>query len=228
MQMVIPCGGLATRLGEIAKKTPKAMVDINGKPFLEHQIELVKKHDIDELILCVGHLGEKIEQYFGNGVNFGYGIRIKYSYDDGLGVIGSIKNAEELLQKHFFMMYGDSYLPKFNFEDMYYRFLNQDKLVTLSVWQNNNELDPSNLTVKGKSVFSAYLGDAEYIDYGVAIFNKDALKCIPAKKSYSTRELWIKLSKKEQLAAYEVYERYYDIGTPARIDEVRSLLKQRS
>jgi N-acetyl-alpha-D-muramate 1-phosphate uridylyltransferase len=226
MQMVIPCGGLATRLGEIAKKTPKAMLDINGKPFFEHQIEIVKKYDIDELILCVGHLGEKIEQYFGNGVNFGYGIKIKYSYDEGLGVIGSIKNAEDLLQKHFFMMYGDSYLPKFDFGDMYYRFLNQDKLVMLSVWQNNNELDPSNLKVNVKHVTGAYVEKADYIDYGVAIFDKEALKCIPAKKPYSTKELWTKLIKKNQLAAYEVYERFYDIGTPERLDEVRALLKQ--
>ena len=222
--MVIPCGGLATRLGEIAKKTPKALLDINGKPFLEHQIELVKKQDIDELILCVGHLGEKIERYFGNGLNFGYGMRIKYSYDDGLGVIGAIKNAEDLLQKHFYMMYGDSYLPKLDLRDMYYRFLNQDKLVMLSVWQNNNELDPSNLTVSFKTVNGAYVEKADFIDYGVAIFNKDTLKCIPAKKPYSTKELWTKLVKKNQLAAYEVYERYYDIGKPDRLDEVRSLL----
>ena len=63
--MVILCGGLATRLGDLAKNIPKSMIEIEGKPFLEHQIENLKKHSIKDIILCTGHLSEKIEEYFG-------------------------------------------------------------------------------------------------------------------------------------------------------------------
>ena len=67
MQCVILAGGLATRLRPISNKIPKSMIKIKNKPFLEYQIELLRKNDIDEIILCVGYLGEQIEEYFGNG-----------------------------------------------------------------------------------------------------------------------------------------------------------------
>jgi len=78
MQIVILCGGLATRLGNIAKDTPKSMLKIKDKPFLQYQIEKLKKQKINDIILCVGHLSEQIENYFGNGKKFG--VNIKYSY----------------------------------------------------------------------------------------------------------------------------------------------------
>src|SRR4030042_2049656 len=110
MQMVIICGGLGTRLGHLTKYTPKSMIPVEGKPFLEYQIENLKKQSITNIVLCVGHLSEKIEEYFGNGEKFG--VNLKYSYDKEkpLGQIGAVKNAELLLKDTFFIMYGDSFL----------------------------------------------------------------------------------------------------------------------
>ncbi|EMR74112.1 Nucleoside-diphosphate-sugar pyrophosphorylase family protein [Thermoplasmatales archaeon SCGC AB-539-N05] len=224
MQMVIPCGGLATRLGGLAKNTPKALIDINGKPFLEHQLDLIRKYDFDEVVLCIGHLGEKIQSQFGNGTK--YGIKILYSYDDQLGVIGAIKNAEEVLHHHFFMMYGDSYLPKLDFNDMYSKFLSQDKLAMMSVWQNNNEIDPSNIKVNAGEVISAGEDGSDYVDYGAIVLDKKVLEIIPKNKNFSTKKFWKLLSKKRQLAAYEVYDRFYHIGNPERLEEVKKLLKK--
>ena len=79
MQIVILCGGLATRLGNITKHTPKSMIEINGKPFLEYKIEQLKRQSVRNIVLCVGHLSEKIVEYFGNGKNFG--VNIRYSND---------------------------------------------------------------------------------------------------------------------------------------------------
>ena len=62
MQCIIPCGGYATRLGNASLTTPKSMIDICGKPFLEYQIELLKKHNIKNIVLCVNHLKEEIEK----------------------------------------------------------------------------------------------------------------------------------------------------------------------
>jgi len=69
MQIAILCGGLATRLGKLSKDTPKSMIKIDDKPFLEHQIEQLKKNDVNDIVLCVGHLSEKIEKYFENKKN---------------------------------------------------------------------------------------------------------------------------------------------------------------
>ena len=95
--MVLLCGGLATRLGNLAKTVPKSMIPIEGKPFLEYQVENLKNHSIKDIILCVGHLSEKIEDYFGNGSKFGVNIQYSHDGDKPLGPIGAVKNAESLL-----------------------------------------------------------------------------------------------------------------------------------
>ena len=79
MQIAILAGGSGTRLGRLTQTVPKPMVPVNGKPFLEHEIGLLKRSGISDFVLCVGHLGEKVEDYFGNGSN--WGVRVRYSYD---------------------------------------------------------------------------------------------------------------------------------------------------
>ena len=80
MQIAIMCGGLATRLGSLSKNIPKSMIDIEGKPFLEHQIEMLKKHNITDIVLCIGHLSDKIEDYFGDGNKIGVNIPVVCKY----------------------------------------------------------------------------------------------------------------------------------------------------
>jgi N-acetyl-alpha-D-muramate 1-phosphate uridylyltransferase len=111
LPVVILAGGLATRLRPITETIPKALVEVAGLPFLEHQIDLLKRNAIAEVILCVGYLGEMIEQRYGDGKALG--IRIAYSFDGPklLGTGGAIKRALALLPDAFFVLYGDSYLP---------------------------------------------------------------------------------------------------------------------
>ena len=108
--MVILAGGLGTRLRPFTSEVPKALIPIGGKPFLHHQIDLLKRRGIRDIVLCVAHLGEQVKDYFGDGSWLG--VRIKYSEEEGhlLGTAGAIKNAEPLLSDDFFLMYGDSYL----------------------------------------------------------------------------------------------------------------------
>ena len=70
MQLVILCGGLATRLGSLSKNTPKSMMDVNGKPFLQYQINYAKQYGVTDIVLCVGHLSDHIKDYFGDGTDF--------------------------------------------------------------------------------------------------------------------------------------------------------------
>ncbi len=108
-QMVVLAGGLATRLGELTSNQPKSMLKIEGKPFLQYQLELFKQNGISRVLLCLGHFGEQIEDYFGNGSRFG--MDIKYSYEKKpLCTAGAIKNAAPLLDDEFFTIYGDSYV----------------------------------------------------------------------------------------------------------------------
>ena len=126
IQVVILAGGLATRLGELTKMRPKSMVEICNKPFLAHQLELLRANGIIDIVLCIGHLGIQIMDTFGDGSKFG--MHIRYSVENKpLGTAGAIKNAESLLGNTFFVMYGDSYLF-LNFPQVMSYFMSQNKL----------------------------------------------------------------------------------------------------
>ena len=109
--VAILAGGLATRLRPITEKIPKSLVPVAGKPFLAHQLELLRARGIRRAVLCVGHLGEMIQRDFGDGAAFG--VKLDYSFDGPklLGTGGAIKRALPLLGDEFFVLYGDSYLP---------------------------------------------------------------------------------------------------------------------
>ena len=228
MQIVILCGGLATRLGDLAKDTPKSMIQIEGKPFLEYQIENLKKHSIKDIVLCVGHLFEQIEKYFGNGKKFGVNIKYSYDRDKPLGPIGAVKNAEPLLKDIFFIMYGDSYLTV-NFKNVYSFFNQYNKLGLMVVYKNFDKYDKSNLIIKNNMIV-AY-GEKErtqdmiYIDYGASILRKKSLDLIPKNTFYTTGQFFSNLISKKELLAFKANERFYHIGNPDALEEFRNFCK---
>jgi len=223
MQMVILCGGLATRLGDISKETPKSMIKIGGKPFLEHQIDFLKNSSIKDIILCVGHLSEKIEDYFGNGKDFGVKITYSHDGDKPLGPIGAVKNAEPLLEDTFFIMYGDSYLTA-DLQKAYSFFKQNNKLGLMVVYKNNNRYDKSNIVTKDNMVLSYGENDATYIDYGTSILRKKTLEFIPKNTFFTTGDLFTKLIEEKELLSYEVKERFYHIGNPEALKEFRKYI----
>src|SRR6266571_2872724 len=109
--VAILAGGLATRLRPITEKIPKSLVAVAGRPFLAHQIELLRDQGLRRLVLCVGYLGEMIQREFGDGSK--WGVRLEYSFDGDqlLGTGGALRKALPLLGEKFFVLYGDSYLP---------------------------------------------------------------------------------------------------------------------
>jgi NDP-sugar pyrophosphorylase family protein len=226
--MVIFCGGLATRLGDLAKDTPKSMIKIKGKPFLEYQIEMLKKQSIKDIVLCVGYLSEKIIEYFGDGKKFG--VNIRYSHDDEkpLGPIGALKNAEPLLDDVFFIMYGDSYLFV-DFKKVYSYFLEYEDLALMVAYKNFDKYDASNLAIKNGRIVACgkenKTKDMIYIDYGTSILRKKVLEIVPKYTPYSTERFFSELVKKRELMAFETEERFYHIGNLKSLEEFRSYIR---
>src|SRR3984893_10724807 len=109
--VAILAGGLAKRLRPMTETIPKALATIVGLPFLAHQLRLLHTAGLRRIIICAGYLGEMIEAEFGDGRRFD--LRIEYSFDRPrlLGTGGALKRALPLLGRHFFVLYGDSYLP---------------------------------------------------------------------------------------------------------------------
>ena len=227
MQVVILAGGFATRLGNLTKDRPKSMVEVQGKPFLEYQLDMLKKGGVNNIVLCLSHMWEQIERYFVDGRS--YGVNIKYSIEDRLlGTAGALKKAEVLLDDIFFTMYGDSYLF-LNFSRVKSYFENQNKLALMTVYKNYDQYDKSNTVVDGNLVkkFSKKekTEDMAYIEYGANIFRKEVFKMIPENQFYSLDDLFPRLIAMEELLAFEVTERFYEIGSPQGLKDFKKYAK---
>lgn len=224
MQVVILAGGLATRLWPITKGMPKSLIRIRDRAFLEYQLDFLEGGGVKDVVLCVGYLGEQIEEYFGNGR--GFDVNIKYSHDGDklLGTAGALKNAEALLQDQFFVMYGDSYLF-LDFVALMSYFDQFDKLVLMVVSKNYDRYDKSNVVVEGNLVKQYSKKDRTeemvYIDYGVSILKKKALELVPQNEVYPLEELFAQLIGRGELLAYEVDKRFYQIGSREGLEEFK-------
>jgi NDP-sugar pyrophosphorylase family protein len=229
MQIVILSGGLGKRLGTLTRNTPKSLIRISGKPFLEYQLDFLTKAEIKKILLCTGHMGEQIEIHFGSGEK--YGVNIRYNHEDKpLGTAGALRYCEEKLDDPFITIYGDSYVF-LDFNDMISYFQSQDKLALMTVYKNSDRYGWSNTSIQGNLVkqYSKKnsTGDMEYIDYGVNVFRKRVLDMIPKNQFYSLEDLFPKLIEQEQLLAYEVYQRFYEIGSPEGLADFKHYVTRR-
>ena len=227
IQVAILAGGLAARLGKLAQDQPKSMVRVLGKPFLEYQLELLRENGVRDVVLCIGHLGEQIEAYFGDGSRFE--MNLKYSRESRpLGTAGALKNAHRLLNDIFFTMYGDSYLF-IDFRAMMSYFTSRSKLALMSVYKNYDRYDRSNTAVQRGVVkrFSKRekTEDMVYIEYGINLFRKRVLDLVPQDEPYGLEALFPQLIQKEELLAFEVKERFYEVGSAGGLGEFRKYIK---
>jgi len=229
MQVVILAGGLGTRLRPVTEETPKSLIEIQGKPFLEYQLEFLKEGGVGDIILCIGYLGQKIEKYFGDGRRFGVNLRYSYEKEQLLGTAGALKNAEWLLDDMFFTMYGDSYLF-LDFADVLSYFQSLKKLALMTVYQNQDKYERSNTVVKGNLVKNYSKKERTkgmvYIEYGANIFKKEVFKLVPEKQPYFLEDLFPRLIEQKELLAYEVNERFYQIGSPEGLEEFKRYISQ--
>lgn len=203
------------------------MITIEGKPFLEYQLEMLKKKGIQDVVLCTGYKGEQIQDYFGDGK--GFGVNIRYSVEKTpLGTAGALKNAVALLNDIFTVIYGDSYLF-LDFGKMMAHFNSFDKTGMMTVYQNLDRFDKSNTIIEGDFVIKYSKTDKseamKYIDYGANVFRKKVLETIPRDRFYALEELFAKLIEQKQLLSYEVKERFYEIGSTEGLAEFGRFIK---
>jgi len=229
--VAILAGGLATRLRPITEKIPKSLVPIAGRPFLAHQLELLRSRDVRRAILCVGYLGEMIQRNFGNGEEFG--VKLDYSFDGEklLGTGGAIKRALPLLGDEFFVLYGDSFLPV-DYAPIAEFFHRSGKLGCMTVYRNEGKYDTSNVFFRDGEIViydkKTKLPEMRHIDYGLSLFKREAFDAYPINQPFDLAEVMGKLVREKQLAGHEVRERFYEIGSPAGLAELETLLQSKS
>lgn len=227
MQAVILAGGLGTRLLPITRTIPKAMIPVRGRPFLEYQLALLKHHGVTDIILCIGYLGDMLESHFGDGSRLGVSIRYGREGDRLLGTAGALRNVEGLLDEDFFVTYGDGYLAMDYQRAMAY-FRQRHRLGLMVVYKNRDRYERSNVVVRGQFI-AAYdkhskLRGMEYIDFGVSILRKEAIRQVGPGRASSLEELYAGLITQQQLLAHRARHRFYEIGSPQGLSEFEALV----
>ena len=229
VQVVVLMGGLGTRLHTI--NTPKSMVDVNGKPFFEYQFMLLLKAGFKKFVFLVGYKSEKIEQYFGDGSTYGEDISIKYSYDTEklLGTAGAVVNALPLLEDSFLLIYGDSFMDVDYFE-IIYRYFRSKKKALMTIMENSDKYDKSNVLYENGRIlkYSKNSSDGfKHIDYGIEIFSKDVFYNLPHGEKIDLSDCQHNLVENDECATCEETHRFYEIGTPASLQEFKRYSQRR-
>jgi NDP-sugar pyrophosphorylase family protein len=226
--VAILAGGLATRLKPITEKVPKLLVEVAGEPFFTHQIRLLRKCGLTRIVLCVGYLGERIVEAYGDGSK--WGVRISYSFDGPslLGTGGALIGALPLLGGAFYVMYGDSYLP-IDYTAVGRAFAASGRLGLMTVYENRGKYDSSNVRFSRGEIEAydkkAKLPDMRHIDYGLGVFRAEAFNGFPRKEPLDLAEVQSSLLARGQLAGFEVSTRFYEIGSHEGLEELDRLLR---
>lgn len=226
--VAILAGGLATRLRPITSTIPKSLVDVAGEPFIFRQLRYLKSQSISDIVLCVGHLGEQIQSAVGDGSQFG--LSVSYSFDGPtlLGTAGALKQALKLLGPHFFIFYGDSYLP-IDFRPVQDAYLKQGKPALMTVLRNNGLWDKSNVFLQdGRLVeYNKRTMDTkmQHIDYGLSVVSDEIFKNLQENHPADLADIFTNLSHQGNLGFMEVTQRFYEIGSKEGLAETTELFR---
>jgi NDP-sugar pyrophosphorylase family protein len=216
---------LGTRLGGRVRDTPKPLIEVAGEPFLFHPLRLLAAAGVAEVVLCVGYLGERIEETIGPER---FGLRILYSRDSPSldGTLGAIRRALPLLPERFLVLYGDTYL-RVPYASAAAFWRESDLPALMCVLRNGGRWDVSNALFEDGRVVAydkrAPLPDMRFIDYGLGGLSAAALSLAPPEMS-DLADLYSLLASSGLLCGYEATERFYEIGTPSGLAETEAFL----
>jgi N-acetyl-alpha-D-muramate 1-phosphate uridylyltransferase len=236
VECAILAGGLATRMRPLTENIPKALIDVNGRPFVDWQLELLASQGVTSAVFCVGYRGEAIRDYVGDGARW----RIRCSYvDEGTdlrGTAGALRLALDRgeLQDRFLVLYGDSYLLT-DYRKVWTSFLASGRPALMTVFRNAGEFDESNVIFEQGEV-KLYDKRApphvrkrmEYIDYGLSALSSACLQeQVASGETLDLSAVFKRLSERGGVAGVEVFTRFYEIGSPSGLDDLKRFLALR-
>jgi MurNAc alpha-1-phosphate uridylyltransferase len=227
LPVAILAGGLATRIRPMTANLPKALLNIAGKPFIFHQLELLRKQGADRVVLCLGHLAEQVVAAVGNGRQFGLAIQYSFDGTELLGTGGALKQALPLLGDSFFVLNGDSYL-RCSLTGIQTAFEVAQRPALMTVLRNDGQWDRSNVIFRNGEVIeydkTSWRSDMTHIDFGISVLSSSIFSPYRETRVIDLADICRDLSRHGQLAAIEVSDRFYEVGSPQGIRETETYL----
>ena len=226
MQAVILAGGVGSRLKPYTNLVPKPMVRVGNKPFMDYIIDSLVRNKVKKILLCVGYKSYIIKNHYMNGKDFG--AEISYSKDKkSLGTGGALKQAENLIEDEFLLLYGDSFLP-IHHQDLFdFRNTLKTSGVLTGYYRQCSDVKP-NLSAKDNIVvkYDKENGSGcDLVEAGVSVWNKEILEYIPKNTKCSLEsDIFPLLIRQKELGVFITRQRFFDIGTPKRLEEAKQAL----
>ena len=228
LPVAILAGGLATRLHPITETIPKALVEVAGKPFILRQLDYLRRQGVGRVVLCTGFLGEQIEAVVGDGSALELAVSYSQDWPNLMGTGGALKQALPLLDTQFLVLYGDSYLP-IDFASVEQVFLASGKPALMTVQRNADRWDKSNVLFRDGLIVEynkqSPTPEMKHIDYGLGALSARILVDEKTPGPFDLADIYHRLSLSGQLAGYEVYERFYEIGSHKGLAEAADYFK---
>jgi len=224
-QAVVLAGGLGTRMRPRTERVPKCLLEVGGRPLLAWTLDALRASGFRRVVLCVGHLGDEVERFAGDGLR--HGLDVRYAHERGplLGTAGAIAAARALLAEAFVVTYGDSFLPFDYLAPL--RALEAAPAAdgAMAVWRNDGALAPSNARVE-QGLVTAYdktrAGQPgfSFIDYGALALRRSIFDGVPPGAPLGLERVQADLAARGKLVAVEAFERFYEIGSPDGLAEL--------
>jgi NDP-sugar pyrophosphorylase family protein len=234
MQCLILAGGRGTRMRSYDPTVPKALLTVADRPFADWQLQWLASEGVESVVYSIGYMGDAIREFVGAGQR--WGLEVEYSQERHglLGTGGAVRMAAEsgALEGRFFLLYGDSYLQvSLKAVDEAYERRGLSALMT--VLENAGRWDGSNVVFDGEMVLQYRKGlpdsppEMRYIDYGLLKLERGlVIDYIPPDEPTDLSLLLEGLSHQGLLGGFEVFERFYEIGSPAGIVELDAFLRK--
>lgn len=227
-QAVILAGGLGTRLKPFTNTAPKPMYPINNIPFIDYLIRQMKNFGMEEVLLLLGYLPEKIMDYLGDGSR--YGLIINYDitpvdYDTGM----RIKHAVSQIEDEFLLLYCDNYCP-INYSKLFAEFCNNKAKIQITAYSNRDNYTKSNLHITDNGLVTIYdkkrtEPNLQGVDIGYALVDKSVVSLIPEGNCNFEAEVYPQLVEQNKLFATMTEHQYYSVGSFERIKFTEEFFK---
>lgn len=229
--MAILAGGLGTRLGELTADTPKALIPINGRAFIEIQLELLASQGVKEVVICVGHFAEKIEALLSTLRLPDLTVHVSNDGPKMLGTGGAISNALPLLGDSFGVLYGDSYL-ELDFLEISKYFQKESAPSMMTYTKNHGEEHVSNIYRKSSNLIyydkNNFQTGMNFIDFGMTFFKASTFARYPARSSFDLADVLNSLSNSSELIGFQVEKNFFEIGSIKGIKQLEKYLADRN
>ncbi|OGY45529.1 MAG: hypothetical protein A2729_01950 [Candidatus Buchananbacteria bacterium RIFCSPHIGHO2_01_FULL_39_14] len=217
---LILAGGQGLKMRPFTYEMPKAMIPVNSRPILEHIIENLRRYDVRDLIISIGHQGVKIKQHFGDGSKFGVKIFYLEQGKNQTGTAAPVLQAKKILgQKPFIVYYGDV-LANIDLDDLIDFHLANSDLATIALTSVNRSSNWGVVRLQGNRIYSFLEKPDErkdlshVINAGIYIFQPKIFDYLKPETKRLEKEVFPKLVEQRKLFGYLFAGQWFDVGNP--------------